>query len=98
VHCPEGSFAVDGQSYLRQPSLALPQSEIRGKTGAGDAFCAGILYSASQGIALPEALRLATVAAAASLTRANACDGLRPVAELYQMIDKYGFEDWSGLC
>ena len=98
VHCPEGSFAMDGQSYLRQPSLALPQSEIRGKTGAGDAFCAGILYSASLGTELPEALRLATAAAAASLTQAGASDGLCPVAELYQLIDKYGFEDWRELC
>ena len=99
VHCPEGSFALDGKQYLAQPSLALPQSEIKGKTGAGDAFCAGILYSASQGMALPEALQLATAAAAASLTQPSACGGLRPVAALYTMIDKYGFEeDWSTLC
>jgi len=98
VHCPEGSFAVDSQSYLRQSSLALPRSEIKGKTGAGDAFCAGILYSAAQGMDLPEALKLATAAAAASLTDASASGGLRPVAELYKMIDKYGFEDWSTPC
>ena len=67
-------------------------------TGAGDAFCAGILYSAAQGMDLPEALKLATAAAAASLTDASASGGLRPVAELYKMIDKYGFEDWSTPC
>ncbi|MDR2687109.1 MAG: carbohydrate kinase family protein, partial [Oscillospiraceae bacterium] len=33
VHCPEGSFAADGRRYVCQPSLALPQSEIKGKTG-----------------------------------------------------------------
>ena len=98
VHCPEGSFAADGQHFLYQSSLALPQSEIKGKTGAGDAFCAGVLYGASQGMALPEALELATAAAAASLTDPSASGGLRPVTDLYQTIDKYGFEDWSALC
>ena len=95
VHCPEGGFAMDRQSYYRLPALALPCGEIKGKTGAGDAFCAGILYGASQGMALPEALELAAAAAAASLTDASASGGLRPVAQLYQMIDKYGYEDWS---
>ncbi|MDR2688114.1 MAG: carbohydrate kinase family protein [Oscillospiraceae bacterium] len=98
VHCPEGSFAMEGRHYLRQPSLALPQAEIRGKTGAGDAFCAGVLYGASRGMALPEALELATAAAAASLTHPSACGGLSPVAQLYQMIGKYGFEDGRALC
>jgi sugar/nucleoside kinase (ribokinase family) len=93
VHCPEGSFAFDGRHSFCQPSLALPKEEIRGKTGAGDAFCAGVLYGARQGMALPEALRFATAAAAASLTHPSASDGLRPVAALYRMIDQYGFEE-----
>ena len=98
VHCPEGSFAADGKHYVCQPSLALPKGEIKGKTGAGDAFCAGVLYGAQQGMALPEALKLATAAAAASLTQASASAGLRSVAELYQLIEKYGFGEelcWS---
>jgi len=93
VHCPEGSFAAQGRHFFRQPSLALPNEEIRGKTGAGDAFCAGVLYGAHEGMELPEALRLATAAAAAGLTHASASGGLRPVAELYRMIDQYGFEN-----
>jgi len=93
VHCPEGSFAADGRHYFRQPSLALPNEEIRGKTGAGDAFCAGVLYGAQQGMDLPRAMKLATAAAAASLTHADSSGGLRPVAELYHMMDHYGFEE-----
>lgn len=93
VHCPEHSFALEGDRYLRQPSLALPKGQIKGKTGAGDAFCAGVLYGAYRGMPLAEALRLANAAAAASLTQADACGGLRPVGELYAMIDTYGFEE-----
>jgi len=98
VHSPEGSFAYDGRHYFSLPALALPQSEIKGKTGAGDAFCAGVLYGAHRGMELPQALRLATAAAAASLTDPSASGGLRPVEELYKMIDHYGFEDWSLPC
>ena len=93
IHCPEGSFATDGRHYLTQASLALPKSEIQGKTGAGDAFCAGVLYGATQGMDLRQALELATAAAAASLTHADSSSGLRPVAQLHHMIDRYGFED-----
>lgn len=93
VHCPEGSFAADGRKYWTQGSLALPKSEIKGRTGAGDAFCAGVLYGAERGMELPEALRLATAAAAASLTQADSSSGLRPAGELYQMIEQYGFEE-----
>jgi len=98
VHCPEGSFAYDGRHDVSLPALALPQDEIAGKNGAGDAFCAGVLYGAHRGMELPEALRLATAAAAASLTDASASGGLRPVGELYQMIDRYGFEDGGTAC
>jgi sugar/nucleoside kinase (ribokinase family) len=98
VHSPEGSFAADGARYLALPALALPETEIKGKTGAGDAFCSGVLYGALRGMELDEAMRLATAAAAASLTETGASGGLRPVAELYALIDKYGFEDWSTLC
>jgi len=97
IHCPEGSFAMDKTHYFSQPSLALPQREIRGKTGAGDAFCAGTLYGAYRGMELPEALRLATAAAAASLTHTSASGGLRPVAELYAMINQYGYDTTAQL-
>jgi len=98
VHSPEGSFAYDGRHYFSLPALALPQGEIRGKTGAGDAFCAGALYGAHRGMELPQALRLATAAAAASLTDPSASGGLRPKEQLNKMIDHYGFEDWSMPC
>jgi len=90
VHCPEGCFAL-GQEYVQMPSLALPEREIMGKTGAGDAFCAGVLYAAHKGMDLRQALELATAAAAASLTHASASGGLRPVAQLHEMIEQYGF-------
>jgi len=92
IHCPEGSFALDkNDDYLCLPSIAIPESDIAGKTGAGDAFCSGALYGAYKEMPLLEALKLATCAAAASLTCKGATDGMRSADELYGMIDKYGF-------
>ena len=45
IHFPEGAFARtrDGKDSW-QPSLNLPQKYIAGSAGAGDGFCAGVLY------------------------------------------------------
>ncbi len=45
IHFPEGAYllAKDGGEIL-QPSLDLPAGYIVGSTGAGDSFCAGVIY------------------------------------------------------
>jgi sugar/nucleoside kinase (ribokinase family) len=93
VHCPEGSFAVDGDgNYYRQPSLNFPKSEIKGKTGAGDAFCAAVLYGAYRKRPLPETLKLASAAAASCLREKSATAGVLPADKLWKMIEEYGFD------
>ena len=45
VHAPEVGCALDASgNYCEEPSLRLPKGYIVGAVGAGDAFCAGILY------------------------------------------------------
>lgn len=98
IHCPEGSFAFDKNGlYYEQPSLALPKTEIKGKTGAGDAFCAAMLYGAYKGLEFTESLKLANAAAASCLREKGASEGVLPVAKLWDMIEKYGFRTWSDL-
>ncbi|MBR7130841.1 MAG: carbohydrate kinase family protein [Lentisphaeria bacterium] len=45
IHFPEGACAglADG-SYLYVPSFDIDRKDIVGSNGAGDAFCAGVLY------------------------------------------------------
>ena len=45
IHFPEGAFARTrkGEDFW-QSSLKLPPKYIAGTAGAGDAFCAGVLY------------------------------------------------------
>ncbi|MDW7681102.1 MAG: carbohydrate kinase family protein, partial [bacterium] len=45
IHFPEGAFAMlPGHKYIFEPSFEIATEDIRGATGAGDAFCAGLLY------------------------------------------------------
>ena len=67
IHCPELGCGMDADgSYYEFKSLRLPEGYIKGSVGAGDAFCAGVLYAAETGMTLPEALKLGACTAAAS--------------------------------
>lgn len=82
IHAPEGSWGLDEQNDMcALPSLKLPQGYIKGTTGAGDAFCSGVLYGAHQDMSLMDALRLGTATAAASLGAPDANSGVLPAEE-----------------
>lgn len=90
IHCPELGCGLDaGGNYYEQPSLQLPKGFIRGAVGAGDAFCAGMLYGAYSGWTMPEALRLAVCTAAASLRQAGASGGVGTVNEMLALGKQY---------
>lgn len=81
VHCPQGGFGLDEQdSYVEVPGLKLPAGYIQGSVGAGDAFCSGVLYAAWKGWPLRDAIELGTAAAACSLSRPGATEGMRDCA------------------
>ncbi|MDA1154845.1 MAG: carbohydrate kinase family protein [Proteobacteria bacterium] len=68
VHFPMAAVAVarDGTVW-RQPSVAIPEVEIQGPNGAGDAFTAGFLYALHEDWPIDDALRLAHASAATAL-------------------------------
>jgi sugar/nucleoside kinase (ribokinase family) len=65
----------------------LAQEEIIGSVGAGDAFCAGLLYGCHERWPLAQSIQLAHACARASLLCANAIDGAKSLEELKQEID-----------
>lgn len=86
VHRPEGSAAMDGQGrFSSAGSLELPDGWIVGSTGAGDAFCAGMLYSFLRGMSPEEGMRLASCAAACNLSVPGSVDGARSLAETLEL-------------
>jgi sugar/nucleoside kinase (ribokinase family) len=83
IHCPEGGYGIDSKgTYKESPTIDLPPGYIKGKVGAGDAFCSGVLYAASQGESLEEGRELGNAAAAASLSEPGASEGMKPVSVL----------------
>jgi 1-phosphofructokinase family hexose kinase len=59
----EGTLGYDGENMWQ---VRVPQVEIRGLTGAGDAMTAGLIASFSQGKSFTESLRFSSALATAS--------------------------------
>ena len=90
IHCPEIGCGVDENGdYFEQKSLCLPKGYIKGTVGAGDAFCAGVLYAAETDMGMADALKLAVSTAAASLSEVSASDGVKTAAEVMKLYDLY---------
>jgi sugar/nucleoside kinase (ribokinase family) len=64
------------------PVRPVPADEIASHLGAGDAFCAGLLYAVHEGWAPQDALSLAADVAAASLKGMTASSAIPPLRSL----------------
>ena len=83
IHCPEGAWGLQaGSEGQWVASRMLKQEEIMGSVGAGDAFCAGLLYGCHERWSLSRSIQLAHACARASLLCANAIDGAKSLDEL----------------
>ena len=90
IHCPEIGCGIDETgTYYQLPSLKLPKGYIKGTVGAGDAFCAGVIYAAEKGLSMPEALKIGVCTAAASLSEVSASDGVKTVDQVLALYDQY---------
>ena len=90
IHCPEMGCGMNEKGeYFAQPSLKLPKGYIKGTVGAGDAFCAGILYAAQTQMPMQEALKLGACTAAASLSEVGASDGVKTAEEVLGLYELY---------
>lgn len=90
VHSKEAGFCLsrDG-SFTAIPSLEIPETEIKGSVGAGDAYCAGCLYSLYNNFTDEEMLKFASAAAACNLFAENAVDGMRNKNEILEVMGRY---------
>jgi sugar/nucleoside kinase (ribokinase family) len=91
IHFPEGAFARTrkGDDYW-QSSLKLPDKAIAGTAGAGDAFCAGVLYGLHEGWELDQCVETAVAVAAASLSDATCTGGVKALNACLALAKKYG--------
>lgn len=91
VHCKKAGFCLDKSGrFTTVPSLNIPKEDIKGSVGAGDAFCAGSLYSIYNGFDDEKILRFASAAAACNLFAENSVDGMKHHSEVWETEAKYG--------
>lgn len=92
VHCREfgASMNASDGAFTLVPSLSLPKGYIKGSVGAGDAFCAGMLYSLVNGLDDRTALSVAAGVAASNLAYPDSVGGARPIGEIMKIIQLYG--------
>jgi sugar/nucleoside kinase (ribokinase family) len=93
IHAPEGGFGLDKEgNFVALNSLKLPKGYIKDTLGAGDAFCAGVLYAVQKRKCLREAIEMGIASATCSLSQCGATEGMRNTNEamdLYARLRKY---------
>ncbi len=92
IHMPSLGLCKTRESLTLLPSVDLPKGYIKGKTGAGDAFCSGALIAIERNASDREILELAEAAAVASLSEADAVSGIAEEKTLLENIRKFGRE------
>jgi sugar/nucleoside kinase (ribokinase family) len=87
IHFPEGSYALNiKKEEFFVPSFIVDEKNIKGTVGAGDAFCAGILYGIHENISLEETLVFANANAALSLFDLTSTGGAVPLQKVREFI------------
>lgn len=91
IHTRYQSFGLDCKTgtFVNVSGFMLPPGYIKTATGAGDAFCCGVLYSAYCGFSLEEALRLGSACAACSLSDIGGSAGMRDYTGVLEVAAKY---------
>ena len=91
IHAPEAGWYMERSGkFICVPSIRLPKGFIKGSVGAGDAFCAGILYGIYKNLDPEYLLRIASAAAAASLSHENSIDGVGTLEKILELETLYG--------
>lgn len=92
VHFPMGAIAVDANGALyTKASVKIPQGEIRGTNGAGDAFAAGLIYGLHQEWNVEPALELAHASAAASIRGLGTTDAVMAWRDCLKLASSWGW-------
>jgi sugar/nucleoside kinase (ribokinase family) len=93
IHFPEGAFARTRKGEdVWQASLKLPAKYIAGTAGAGDAFCAGVLFGLHEDWELQRCLLTGVCLAAASLSDPTCTAGVKSLNSSLALAKKYGFQ------
>lgn len=87
IHFPEGACAglPDG-TYIYVPSFDIKKADIVGSNGAGDAFCAGVMYGLHENMPLKDCLTLGGAFSNFNLRSATASGGAVSLETMQEFI------------
>ncbi len=90
VHMAEGAVYRQRDGVIGAVgSLDVPSGFIKGAVGAGDAFCAGLLYGLHEQWPIEDTLKLANCTAIASLSHPTASGGMRSLRDTLDYHKQY---------
>ena len=90
IHSPRRAFCLNSKGeFVAVDSFVQPKGYIKSTVGAGDAFCAGALYSIQKGVDDKRILQFANCTADYSLSELDSVSGVRPFNEVDERIDAY---------
>lgn len=90
VHAPMVGLIYDGNEFTILPSLKLPKEFIVSSVGAGDGFCAGILYGIMNNLSYKEMLKVASCVAAGVLNSNKPQATLKGINEFLKLEETFG--------
>jgi sugar/nucleoside kinase (ribokinase family) len=97
IHAPELVHALDASGEeCWQPTHRVPQEEIAGTVGAGDAFLAGVLVGIHEGWPIEKSLRFANAAAVSCLRHPTTTEGVVSAEEIWRIAEKYPLRTLEG--
>ena len=93
VHFPTGAVVAGRDNTATRPSVRVPQDQVKGANGAGDAFAAGFLYAVHQDWPVADALALAHATAAASLRSISTVGAVASWSQCLELADRWGWRE-----
>jgi sugar/nucleoside kinase (ribokinase family) len=91
IHFPEGGFAIDiNLNVSHVDSFTVRKEEIKSSVGAGDAFCAAMLYALHEEWNIKDGLILANASARFNLFDSTATGGAKSLEVIKEYINSVG--------
>lgn len=87
IHFPEGGICMNTHGeYHYERSMTIRPEDIKGTVGAGDAFCAGILYGVHENLTVKDMLRTAHASAYFNLQSPTSTGGAVSMKRIRELL------------
>lgn len=90
IHAPEIGLIYDGKNFTELSSLEIPGEIIQSSVGAGDGFCAGILYGIIKKLSYLDMLRIASCLAVCVLMSRRPQSEISGIDNILKLEENYG--------